>query len=181
MAEIVLINPRFEVSFWGLEHAMPLFGKKANLPVACLPLLAALTPPPHRVLLAKQLAKLVHHGIAVLGAPAAIGGVLIALIVFTPEGMSALRAALANHLQRSVNLCLGGALSTIGLTVPAVLGIGLLTGQPVVLGLNSAEMVLLAITLTVSTLTFSVSRTTVLEGAVHLVLFFVYIVLIFSP
>jgi Ca2+:H+ antiporter len=61
------------------------------------------------VLLAKQLAKLIDYGIAVLGAPVALGGVLIALIVFTPEGMSALRAALDNQLQRSVNLCLGAA------------------------------------------------------------------------
>jgi Ca2+:H+ antiporter len=133
------------------------------------------------VLLAKQLAKLVDHGLAALGAPAALGGVLIALIVFTPEGVSALRAALGNQLQRAVNLCLGAALSTIGLTVPAVLGIGLITGQPVMLGLSPAEMTLLAVTLALSLLTFSGSRTTVLQGAVHLVLFFVYIVLIFSP
>lgn len=51
MAEIVLINPRFEGSYWGLEYALPLFGKRANLPVACLPLLAALTPPAHKVTL----------------------------------------------------------------------------------------------------------------------------------
>jgi len=51
MANIILINPRFEASYWGLEHAMPLLGKKANLPVACLPLLAALTPQPHTVTL----------------------------------------------------------------------------------------------------------------------------------
>ena len=51
MAHIVLINPRFEVSFWGLEHALPFFGKKANMPVACLPLLAALTPAGHSVTL----------------------------------------------------------------------------------------------------------------------------------
>src|SRR6516162_8920344 len=49
--EIVLINPRFEISYWGLEYALPLFGKRANLPVAALPLLAALTPPEHRVTL----------------------------------------------------------------------------------------------------------------------------------
>jgi Ca2+:H+ antiporter len=133
------------------------------------------------VLLAKQLAKLIDYGIAVLGAPVALGGVLIALIVFTPEGMSALRAAIDNQLQRAVNLCLGAALSTIGLTVPAVLGIGLITGQPVILGLDLADVTLLALTLALSTLTFSGSRTTVLQGAVHLVLFFVYLVLIFSP
>ena len=49
MADIVLINPRFEVSYWGLEHALPLLGKKCNLPTACLPLLAALTPAGHSV------------------------------------------------------------------------------------------------------------------------------------
>ncbi|MGH1569637.1 calcium:proton antiporter [Methylobacterium sp. P31] len=75
----------------------------------------------------------------------------------------------------------GGATSTVGLTVPAVLTIGLLTGQTVVLGLKPTEMTLLAVTLILSTQTFSGSRTAVLEGAVDLVLFFVYLVLIFSP
>jgi len=133
------------------------------------------------VLLAKQLAKLIDHGIAALGAPVALGGVLIAVIVFAPEGISALRAALANQLQRAVNLCLGGALSTIGLTVPAVLLTAWLTGRPVVLGIDPASMVLLAVTLALCMLTFSGSPTTVLEGAVHLVVFLVYVVLIFSP
>jgi Ca2+:H+ antiporter len=134
------------------------------------------------VLLAKQLAKLIDHGIGVLGAPSALGGVLIAMVVFTPEGLSALRAALANQLQRAVNLCLGGALSTIGLTVPAVLAAGWITGSPVVLGLDPASMVLLGITLVLSVVTFTGSpTTTVLEGAVHLVVFLVYVVLIFSP
>src|SRR5690348_17077899 len=54
MADIVLVNPRFDVSYWGLEHALPLLGKRANLPVACLPLLAALTPPEHRVTLVDE-------------------------------------------------------------------------------------------------------------------------------
>jgi Ca2+:H+ antiporter len=133
------------------------------------------------VLLAKPLAKLIDHGIAVLGAPAALGGVLIALIVFTPEAISALRAALENQLQRSINLCLGASASTIGLTVPAILGIGIATGKPMILGLDPTGMTLLVLTLLLSTLTFSGPRTTVLEGSVHLVVFFVYIVLIFSP
>jgi Ca2+:H+ antiporter len=72
-------------------------------------------------------------------------------------------------------------LSTIGLTVPAVVGVALITGQQVILGLNSAEVTLLALTLVLSTIIFSGARTTVLEGAVHLVLYFVYVVLIFSP
>jgi Ca2+:H+ antiporter len=130
------------------------------------------------LLLAKPLATLIDHATATLGAPPALDGVLIAIIVFTPEGMTAVRAALANQLQRAVNLCLGAAASTIGLTVPAIVAVGLLTGQTVILGLEPAGVVLLAVTLAVSILTFCGPRTTVLEGAVHLVLFLVYLVLI---
>jgi Ca2+:H+ antiporter len=133
------------------------------------------------VLLAKQLAKLIDRGIAMLEAPPALGGVLIALIVFTPEAIAALRATLDNQLQRSINLCLGASVSTIGLTLPAILGIGLATGTTMVLGLDPTGVTLLALTLVLSTLTFSGPRTTVLEGTVHLVVFLVYIVLIFSP
>ena len=133
------------------------------------------------VLLAKSLAAILDHGIAALGAPSALGGVLIAAIVFTPEAISALKAIARNELQRAINLCLGAATSTVGLTVPAILTIGLLTGQTVVLGLKPTEMTLLAVTLILSMQTFSGLRTTVLEGAVHLVVFFVYLVLIFSP
>ncbi|WP_286711942.1 calcium:proton antiporter [Sphingomonas sp. 67-41] len=133
------------------------------------------------VILSKDLAKLLDHGIAVLGAPTALGGILIALIVFTPEGISALRAVAANQLTRAINLCLGAATSTLGLTVPAVLFIGLATGQPVILGVSPANMVLLGVTLMLNTLTFSGTRTTMLEGAVHLSLFSVFLVLVFSP
>ena len=133
------------------------------------------------VILAKSLATLLDSGIAALGAPTALGGIVIAIIVFTPEGIAALRAVSANQLTRAINLCLGAAASTLGLTVPAVLFIGLITGQPVVLGLSPANMVLLAITLILNALTFSGPRTTMLEGAVHLSLFGVFMVLIFSP
>lgn len=133
------------------------------------------------VFLSKSLAKMLDLGIARLGAPPALGGILIAMVVFTPECITALRAINANQLQRAVNLCLGSAASTLGLTVPAVLVIGLLTGQDVVLGLSSTNMVLLAMTLMLSTLTFSGTRTTMLEGAVHLGVFFVFLVLVFSP
>jgi len=124
---------------------------------------------------------MLDEGIALSGAPAALGGIVIAMIVFTPEGISALKAVAANQLTRAVNLCLGAATSTLGLTVPAVLLIGLLSGQPVVLGLSPANMVLLAVTLILNTLTFSGTRTSMLEGATHLSLFFVFLVLVFSP
>ncbi|WP_244937386.1 calcium:proton antiporter [Methylobacterium crusticola] len=133
------------------------------------------------VLLSKSLAAILDHGIAALGAPQALGGVLIAAIVFTPEGISALKAIRRDELQRAINLCLGAVTSTVGLTVPAVLVVGLVSGQAVVLGLAPAEMALLAMTLLLSVLTFSRQGTTVLEGAVHLVVFLTYLVLIFSP
>jgi Ca2+:H+ antiporter len=133
------------------------------------------------VILAKSLAVVLDFGIAKLGAPVALGGILIAMVVFTPECIAALKAITANQLQRAINLCLGAAASTLGLTVPAVLVIGLLTGQEVVLGLSGTNMVILSMTLLLSTLTFTGTRTTMLEGAVHLSVFFVFLVLVFSP
>lgn len=133
------------------------------------------------VILAKSLAGVLDYGIVRLGAPAALGGILIAMVVFTPECIAALRAINANQLQRAVNLCLGAAASTLGLTVPAVLLIGVLTDEKVVLGLSGTNMVILSMTLFLSTLTFTGTRTTMLEGAVHLSVFFVFLVLVFSP
>jgi len=133
------------------------------------------------VLLSKKLAVFVDYGIETLAAPVALGGVIVAILVLAPEGLGALRAALTNRLQRSVNILLGSALATIGLTVPAVLTIGLLTNRDVELGLNHREMVLLLLTLAVNTLTFTGGRTNVLQGAVHLVLFFAFLLLIFDP
>lgn len=133
------------------------------------------------VILAKSLATVLDFGIIKLGAPVALGGILIAMVVFTPECIAALRAISANQLQRAINLCLGAAASTLGLTVPAVLAIGLFTGQEIVLGLSGTNMIILAMTLLLSTLTFTGTRTTMLEGAVHLSVFFVFLVLVFSP
>ena len=133
------------------------------------------------VLLSKMLAVFVDYGVETLGAPAALGGIIIAILVLTPEGLGALQAALANRLQRSVNILLGSALSTIGLTVPAVLTIGLIIDRTVELGLDQIEMVLLLLTLAVSTLTFTGGRTNVLQGAIHLALFLAFALLIFDP
>jgi Ca2+:H+ antiporter len=133
------------------------------------------------IILSKSLAKLLDAGIAAVGAPTALRGIIIAMIVFTPEGISALRAVTANQLTRAINLCLGAATSTLGLTVPAVLLIGVMTNQTIVLGLSDANMVLLATTLVLSTLTFSGTRTSMIEGAVHIALFTVFLILVFSP
>jgi Ca2+:H+ antiporter len=133
------------------------------------------------ILLSGSLAKLIDKGIAILNAPSALGGVLIALLVVSPKAISAVSAGIADQPMRAVNLALGSCAPAIGLTVPVVLGIGILAGKTIVMGLAPAEVVLLALTLLLSSLTFSGPRTTLLEGAAHLVVFFMYIVLIFSP
>ena len=143
-----------------------------------LGILAALVPV---VLLAEGLAAYIDHAIENLGAPAALGGVLIAGLILAPEALGALRAAWADHLQRSINICLGSALATISLTVPAVLLIGLVTGRSVELGLGPLATTLLALTLLVSLITFASGHTNVLQGAVHLVLFLSYVFLILVP
>ena len=132
------------------------------------------------VLLAKQIAVPIDYGIGVLGAPAALGGLVVAVLVLSPESLAAIRAARANKLQRSINLALGTALSSISLTIPAVLTIGLLTDRTIILGLDAANAVLLCLTLIVSMLTFALSRTNMLLGAVHLLLFVAYLMLIFD-
>lgn len=133
------------------------------------------------VLLAKLFALPLDVGLEQLGLPAAAGALAVALLVLAPEAISAIHAASSNHMQRAMNIGLGTALSTVSLTVPAVLLIGLATRHVVVLGLNGADGMLLVLTFAVSTLTFTSGRTNVLQGLVHLLLFLAYIVLIFSP
>jgi Ca2+:H+ antiporter len=133
------------------------------------------------VLLSKPLARVIDHAIEELHAPTALGGILIAVLVLSPEGLSAIQAARHNHMQRSVNLSLGSALSTIGLTIPAMLAISLMTGIPLELGLPPVEIVLLVLTLFIAQMTFSGAPTNILLGGVHLVLFIAFIVLILDP
>ncbi len=132
------------------------------------------------VVLAKQFAVPVDHAIGVSHAPPALGGLLVSVIVLIPESLGATRAALANHLQRSVNILLGLVLADVSMTIPAVLIIGFVTGQSVTLGLDAVDATLLLLTLGLSTLTFASAKTNVLHGAVHLMLFLAYLMLIFE-
>ncbi|MGE9295250.1 MAG: calcium:proton antiporter [Puniceicoccales bacterium] len=132
------------------------------------------------VLLSKKIAKIIDYGIATAGAPAALGGFLVAILVLAPEGMAALKSAYNNKLQRSMNICLGSALATIGLTVPAVLAIGMITGKEVILGLDPVGEIMLILTLAVSAVNFTIPRTNVVQGFVHIVLFATYCLLIFD-
>ncbi|HCZ8836303.1 TPA: calcium:proton antiporter, partial [Vibrio alginolyticus] len=133
------------------------------------------------IFLSKRVAKIIDFGIVEIGAPVALGGIIIAFIVLIPESMAALSSARANQLQRSINLLLGSALSTIGLTLPAVLAVSLISNESLILGLDMAPMVLLLLTLVVCSMTFSSARTNIMQGAVHLVLFFAYLLLVLNP
>jgi Ca2+:H+ antiporter len=127
------------------------------------------------VALAKALTPTLEHGIAAVGAPRSVVGIVIAGLVLLPEGLASYRAATANRLQTSMNLALGSVLATIGLTIPAVTVVAMFLGRPLTLGLGAKEELLLAVTLIVSLLTIATGRTTVLQGIVHLVLFAVFL------
>ncbi|QDL55830.1 calcium:proton antiporter [Rhodoferax aquaticus] len=127
------------------------------------------------VLLAKSLAPTIESLVAQAGAPKALVGIIIAALVLLPEGVAAYRAARADRLQTSLNLALGSALASIGLTIPAVAAVSVATGWTLTLGLDIKSTVLLLLSLFVCTLSLSTGRTTVLQGTVHLVLLATYL------
>jgi len=131
--------------------------------------------------LAKMLTPAVENIILSLGAPKAVVGIAIALLVLMPESLAALRAARANRLQTSLNLALGSALASIGLTIPAVAAVSILLEQQLDLGLDGKEIVLLALTLLAGIITLGTGRTTVLQGIVHLVIFAVFLFMTIVP
>lgn len=135
------------------------------------------------VFLAKRVAAGVEDGLKAFQIEQgdAIVGALIAFLVLLPEALVAIRAAMRNELQRALNVALGSALATIGLTIPTVATISLLTGTELILGLGGGDMVLLAVTLTLCIISFGTGRTTVLTGIVHLVIFVAYLLLIAIP
>jgi Ca2+:H+ antiporter len=133
------------------------------------------------VLLAEKFAIPLDNATEKFGMPQAFGGAIIAALVLAPEALGALGATLSNHLQRSINILLGSVLATIGLTIPAVLTIGLITKRSVTLGVQGGNLPLLLLTLAVSVVTFASGKTNVLQGCVHLLLFAVFVLLIFAP
>ncbi|WP_347124218.1 calcium:proton antiporter [Microbacterium sp. SY138] len=152
------------------EHRTEVLVRLALLVVTVIPI----------VLLSHDMAALLDDGLGRLGAPVALAGVLIAGIVFLPESITAVRAALGGEAQRVSNLCHGALVSTVGLTIPAVLIIGMFTGQTVVLAESPANLLMLGVTLLLSVTTFAAKRVTAMHGAAHLVTFAVYLVVLFS-
>lgn len=156
------------------DHA----GHKNEILTRSIVLIAMILP---IVLLSHHMAVVVDFGIKAANLPPLLGGVLIAIIVFTPESITAVKAALNNETQRAINLCHGAFVSTVGLTVPAVLIIGLITGKTVIFGISSTETILFLITVCLSFLTFFGKRTTPISGIMHLVVFAIFMMLIFNP
>lgn len=133
------------------------------------------------VLLAKKFSLVVDAGAAAIGAPPAFAGVVVALLVLLPESIAAVSTARKNDLQKSINLALGSSIATIGLTVPAVAVAAYLLDKPLVLGLDTRDVVLLAMTMLVSMMTFGTGRTNILFGLVHMLVFAVFIFLVLVP
>jgi len=133
------------------------------------------------VLLAKKFSLVVDVGTAMIGAPPAFAGVLVALLILLPEGVSAIAAARSNDLQKSINLALGSSLATIGLTIPAVGVATSVLDKELVLGLDGQGMVLLLLTFALSMLTFGTGRTNILFGLVHMVVFAVFLFMVLVP
>jgi Ca2+:H+ antiporter len=131
--------------------------------------------------LAKTVSPKLESAVESAGAPLAVVGVVIALLVLLPETVAAVRAALRDRLQTSLNLALGSALASIGLTIPAIAVASIWLDGPLILGLGGKELVLFALTVVVSMLTLATGRATLLQGAVHLMIFGSFLFLTVSP
>jgi Ca2+:H+ antiporter len=131
--------------------------------------------------LAKLLSPRIEGAVAWLQAPKAVVGIVIAMLVLAPETWAAVRAARANRLQTSMNLAIGSALASIGLTVPAVVVASMWLDLPLVLGLEAKEMALLALSFLVGAITLASGRTSLMQGAVHLVIFAAFLFLALVP
>ena len=131
--------------------------------------------------LAELLSPVIEAGVKSTGAPKTIVGITIAMLVLLPEGFAAVRAAKANRLQSSLNLALGSALASIGLSIPTIAAIAIYYNIPLSLGISSLNMTLLYLTFFIGALTLAIGRTTLLQGVVHLIIFFEYLFLSMVP
>ena len=131
--------------------------------------------------LAKTLSPTIERVVASAGLPPTVIGIVIAMLVLAPETWAAVRAARSDRLQTSLNLALGSALASIGLTIPTVAILSLVLERPLRLGLSPKDLVLLALTFAVGAITLGTGRTNVLQGAVHLMIFAAFVFLAIVP
>ncbi|MBG1233603.1 calcium:proton antiporter [Aestuariivirga litoralis] len=155
---------------------IPLHRRAVTLALIFLPLSLVAV-----VLMAKALSGPIDAAIAAAGLPTAVLGVVIAFIVLLPESIASLRAARVNDLQTSLNLALGSAIATIGLTIPTLAAYSLWHGDKLSLGISPQSTALLVLTLFISSVTLATGRTTILQGAVHLVIFGAFLFLTAWP
>ncbi|MFB7777299.1 calcium:proton antiporter [Streptomyces bauhiniae] len=160
----------------GADHAAPPTARRAWISLGLLGLALIGV-----VGLAKGVSPTIESGVEGAGLPPAVVGVIIALLVLLPETIAALRAARRDRVQTSLNLALGSAMASIGLTIPAVALASIWLSGPLVLGLGSTHMLLLALTVVVASLTVVPGRATPLQGGVHLVIFAAYLELALNP
>ncbi|MFD8674344.1 calcium:proton antiporter [Streptomyces seoulensis] len=160
----------------GADHAAPPTARRAWISLGLLGLALVGV-----VGLAKGVSPTIESGVESAGLPPAVVGVIIALLVLLPETIAALRAARRDRVQTSLNLALGSAMASIGLTIPAVALASIWLTGPLVLGLGSTHMLLLALTVVVASLTVVPGRATPLQGGVHLVIFAAYLELALNP
>lgn len=158
------------------EHATPPSGALAwaSFGLMVLSLVAV-------VGLAKTISPSIERAVEVAGAPKAVIGIIIAILVLLPETWAAVRAARADRLQTSMNLAIGSTLASIGLTIPVVAVASIAFHLPLVLGLNGKDLVMLVLTFMVSMVTLSTGRTHMMLGAIHVVLFMAYLFLALVP
>ena len=131
--------------------------------------------------LAEALNPAIEAGVQAAGAPKTVVGIAIAMLVLLPEGYAAVRAARANRLQSSLNLALGSALASIGLTIPTVAAFAIFFDLPISLGISSLNVTLMYLSFFIGALTLAIGRTTLLQGVVHLIIFFEYLFLSLVP
>lgn len=152
------------------EHRVEVFTRAGILLAMALPI----------VLLSHDMASLLDAGLGRVGAPIALSGIIIAAIVFLPETITTIRAALGGEIQRVSNLTHGAAVSTLGLSIPVVLIIAMLTDQTVIFAESPTNLAFLTITMLLSVATFSGKRVTAVHGAVHLMVFLIYLMSVFA-
>lgn len=165
-----VVGPRPPVTAVIAEHRVEVTGRAGLLIATVLPI----------VLLSHDMAALLDDALGRAGAPVALSGIIIAAIVFLPETITTLRAAWTGEIQRVSNLTHGALVSTVGLTIPTVLLIAMLTDQTVVFAETPANLALLAVTGLLSVTTFSGRRVTAMHGGTHLMVFVMYVISVFS-
>ena len=182
-ATFLFIQTSRHADYFRAESKMPADGEPSypsNKAVAfgVILLLAALGGV---IFIAEEFAGFMEAGLDEIGAPPAVAGIIIAMVVMGPESITAVRAARRDELQKSINVALGSSLATIGLTVPAVAITNVVLGRQLELGLSQRDTLLLALTLFLSTLTFGTGRTNILSGLIHLLVFATFVFLVFIP